>query len=176
MQIPILHVTAGLVLLFLGRRLFWLFVGLLGFLAGITFGAQVFSNQPYWLLWIIAIGCGLVGIFLAFFLQRLAIGIAGFLAGGFCVATVVQAMGWSLDPIFSYLIGGVLGAILLSMVFDWALIFFSSVTGALLVTKSIPIQPSILWLVFLALVIVGIFFQARFLPPAAIKRKEERND
>jgi hypothetical protein len=169
MQYSLFRIFAGLLLLFLGRRLFWLFVGLLGFLAGFSFGARFFTQQTDWALLLIAFGCGLIGIFLALFLQRLAVAIAGFLAGGLFATTFVEVLGWNAAPFLPYLIGGVLGAILLSVLFDWALIFLSSVTGAMLLARSLPAEPFITMIAFVVLTLIGIFVQARFLSPARLR-------
>ena len=41
----VIRVISGLALLTLGRRLFWLFVGLIGFAVGIALAGQVFPSQ-----------------------------------------------------------------------------------------------------------------------------------
>src|SRR6187200_2140589 len=76
MEFPIPTIIAGVVLLFFGRRLFWLFVALIGFIAGMSLATQVLAIHEQWLLLLIAIGCGILGALIALFLQRLAIGIA----------------------------------------------------------------------------------------------------
>src|SRR5688500_12103206 len=62
---PIFQILGGILLIIFGRRLFWLFVGLLGFFAGFTFASRFFSNQQEWVTLLIAVGCGLIGILLA---------------------------------------------------------------------------------------------------------------
>jgi len=167
------RIVSGLLLLFLGRRLFWLFVGLLGFISGMTFAARLFSGQPGWLLLVIALVCGLIGIYLALFLQQLAIAIAGFLAGAFFATTMMEAVSWSVAPLIPALIGGVIGAILLLVLFDWGLIFLSSVTGAILIARSLPLEQPFAALAFFVLLLVGIIFQARLLQPARVPRKAQ---
>jgi len=171
MQWSLFRIVSGLLLLFLGRRLFWLFVGLLGFISGMTVAARLFSDQPGWLLLVIALGCGLIGIYLALFLQQLAIAIAGFLAGAFFATTLMEAVSWSVAPLIPALIGGVIGAILLLVLFDWALIFLSSVTGAILIARSLTLEQPFAVIAFFVLLLVGIVFQARLLPPARVHRK-----
>lgn len=171
MELQLFRVLAGVLLLLFGRRLFWLFIGLLGFLAGITFATQFFSGQPSWMTLLIAVVCGLIGILLAVFLQKLAIAIGGFLAGGLFTQSFVQAIGWNIAPLLPFVIGGILGAILLSIMFDWALIFLSSITGAILVSRALPIEPSLNLIAFVVLLIIGIFVQARYLAPPTADRK-----
>lgn len=173
MQWPLFRIVSGLLLLFLGRRLFWLFVGLLGFISGMTFAARFFFNQPERFLLLIAFGCGLIGVVLALFLQKLAIAIAGFLAGAFFATTLMEAVSWSVAPLIPALIGGVIGAILLSVLFDWALVFLSSATGAILIARSLPLEQPFSALAFVVLLILGIIFQARLLSPA--RTRSSRN-
>jgi hypothetical protein len=62
--------------------------------------------------------------------------------------------------------GAVVGALLFLVLFKWALIFFSSVVGAHLIAhalKMLEIDRGIRFVIFLVLVVVGVFFQAR--PP-----------
>ena len=168
---PVFQILSGVVLLLFGRRLFWLFVGLLGFFAGFSLAARYFAEQPAWLSLLIAIACGLIGILIALFLQRVAIAIAGFLAGGMFATNVLEITGWNLDPAIAYIIVGILGAILFSVLFEWALIFFSSLTGAMLITRSITLQPSIETGLIILLVVVGIVVQSRIRPRTVITKE-----
>ena len=161
---PVLQILAGVLLVLLGRRLFWLFVGLLGFFAGFSLAARYFAEQPAWMTLLIALACGLIGILIAIFLQRVAIAIAGFLAGGMFATNILEITGWQLDPTIAYIIAGILGAVLLSVLFEWALIFFSSLTGAMLITRSITLQPSIETGLIILLVVIGIVIQSRIRP------------
>lgn len=130
-----------------------------------TFGAQFFAGQPDWVFLLIAFVCGLIGIFLAIFLQRLAIAVAGFLAGALFATNFVAWVGLSIPPLFPILLGGILGAILLSVMFDWALIFLSSVTGAIFIVQPLSLEPLLGMLAFVVLVVLGISVQSRILRP-----------
>jgi hypothetical protein len=78
----LLVLLAGIALLLAGRRLFWLFVGVVGFFAGLRFALQVLGPRAD-LRWIVALAAGLLGIVLAIALQRLAVALAGFFVGGY---------------------------------------------------------------------------------------------
>jgi len=162
MEYSVASIIAGLLLLFFGRRLFWLFVALIGFGAGMMISSELFSVQDQLMVLVIGIVCGLVGALLAIFLQRLAIGIAGFLVGAMIGVAVAKFLGFNLYFMIPGIIGGFLGALLLSWLFDWALIFFSSVAGASLIIRSIPLQASYVVPALIVLIIVGVFVQARF--------------
>jgi Domain of unknown function (DUF4203) len=171
MPASIIRILAGLLLLLLGRRLFWLFVGLVGFIAGYTFAQKFLTLSSQLLELLIAVGVGLIGILLAIFLQRLAIAIGGFLAGGLFATSLLEMFKWNVSPPVLFAIGGIVGAILLSMLFDWALIFLSSISGAMLISRALPLEQWMFTFVFVILVVVGILVQTRLFPAATVHRR-----
>src|SRR3989440_11207642 len=82
LPIPILSVLIGAIILFFGRKLFWLCVAAVGFAAGVEFAPHLMHEPTPVLQLSIAIVFGFVGALLALFLQKIAIAVAGFLAGG----------------------------------------------------------------------------------------------
>ena len=157
------RILAGVILLIAGRRLFWLFVALIGFMAGIRAASHFFPGQPEWMILAIALVAGVVGALLAFFLQWLAIGLAGFSAGAYVVFSLLNLSGRGSSGIdwVLCLAGGILGLILIIVLFDWALIILSSLVGAGLITETVYPNGSVAALLFIGLVIVGIVVQSR---------------
>ena len=167
-QTAIVNLLLGIVLLLLGRRLFWLFVGVAGFLVGMEI-AERFVAGPKGTNLLIAIAAGIPGAVSAIFLQKAAIAIAGFVIGGYITVELLRES--ALFPTalvgrhgiaFSvpYIIGGIIGAVLLFVLFDWALIVLSSLSGASLIVHSVTFQRQALPLLFAVLVVVGILVQA----------------
>lgn len=156
-----LNVLAGLAVLFFGRRLFWLFVGCVGFIAGFEIASDVFQEQPEWLILLIALGVGLLGALASVFLQRVFMVVAGFFAGGYCLSTLAMALQVK-GEVFLWLAfgaGGLLGAILTAALLDPALIILSSLVGATAVSQNVPLDsPAKAPLFFLSLVL-GIAVQ-----------------
>lgn len=105
---------------------------------------------------------GLAGVLLALFFQKLAIVLGGFAAGGTIGAHLAVLMGFTPVPVIQIL-GGVVGAILLYIFFDWALIALSSVVGSTLVVQSLPWNPPAETVLYLVLIAAGIWFQAAWL-------------
>jgi Domain of unknown function (DUF4203) len=167
-SIPILSVAIGAVVLLFGRKLFWLCVAALGFGAGVTLASHIVSEPSPLLQLTFAILLGFIGALLALFLQKLAIGLVGFIAGGrFAVGMVATFVAqYASHYWLIFIIGGLIGTILLLMLFDWALIFVSSLIGAHLVTNAISLPPTGGVLLFSALVVFGILVQA-----ATIRRR-----
>jgi len=161
-SVPIISILMGCALLFFGRRLFWLFVAALGFAIGLELAPYLSHNPPLWLSLLLSIALGLVGALLAIMLQKLAIGIAGFLVGGRVAVAVAAALwvNYAQYSVITFVIGGILGAILLLALFDWALIAFSAIEGARLITGSVHLPSTGATVLAVALAVFGFFVQA----------------
>jgi hypothetical protein len=164
----IVNILLGIVLLFLGRRLFWFFAGVAGFLVGMNLAEQ-FVVGPQGTKLLIAIIAGIIGAVIAIYLRKVAVAIAGFIIGGYITVELLREFAL-FPPAFvgahtagfsiPYIIGGIIGAVLLFMLFDWALIILSSLSGASLIVHSVTLQGISSQLLFVLLVIVGILVQA----------------
>ena len=159
----LLHILVGLGLLTLGRKLFWLFVGCVGFIAGFTYVHHVWGAPSDLVILLIALVIGVIGALLALFLQGVAIGLAGFIAGGYSALTVMDLFGLGGGQLswLLYVIAGIIGVILVFMIFDWALIVLSSLTGAALIVQVAEFSSRVELVIFFVLMILGVLFQAR---------------
>ena len=161
-SIPILSAVIGTVVLLFGRKLFWLCVAAIGFAAGVTLASHIVSEPTALVQLTFAILLGFVGALLALLLQKLAIGLAGFVAGGRLAVGLVATflVQYASHYWLTFIIGGLIGTVLLLMLFNWALIFVSSLIGAHLITSAISLPPTGEVLLFTALVLLGILIQA----------------
>ena len=167
MQQPALltvSIFIGVLVLLFGRRLFWLFVAAIGFWIGFELTPHLMQQPPPWLALVVAMIFGLVGAVLAFVLQKVAIGIAGFLVGGYVATAILSAFVTTYAQYdgIAFVIGGVLGAILMLVLFDWALILFSSLAGAELIASNLHLPAAGTTILFVALTIAGVVAQAAF--------------
>jgi hypothetical protein len=157
----LLRILAGIGLLVMGRRLFLLFVGLIGFITGIHLASRFFPGQPEWMIIAIGLMAGVLGALLALLLQWMAVGLAGFLAGGYIVVSLLEMLGFGTQMDWlPFLIGGILGTILTIFLFDWALIILSSLVGAGLITETFHVDHWVKTLLFIVLLIAGIVVQS----------------
>ncbi len=165
LSVPIISVVVGAAILLFGRKLFWLFVAALGFAVGLEIAAYFMKEPPQWLMLLIALGCGVIGALLAILLQKIAIAVAGFIAGG--------RIAWALAATFfvehahyrgiTFVVGGIVGALLLLALFDWVLILLSSVEGAHLIGNGITLPDKGAMILFIALAVVGLIVQGSML-------------
>jgi hypothetical protein len=165
MQSHILEFVVGAVMLFLGRKLFWAFVAVIGFLSGVQLASQFFPTESRVVVLTIAIATGLLGAILAIFLQHVVVIFAGFLAGGHLVIRFLSSLNWQSNQYFwlFFLLGGILGAILALMLLDWALIILSSLVGATLISQVLPLGPPENTLSFIVLAALGILVQSQLI-------------
>ena len=160
--LPVISVLLGVALLLFGRKLFWLFVAALGFAIGLQLAPHLSQNPPVWLSLLLSLGLGLAGILLALLLQKLAIALGGFLAGG-SIAVALAAAFLTNSAHYSaitFVIGGIIGALLLVALFDWALIVFSAIEGARLITGSLHLPSTGTTIILVVLALFGIIVQA----------------
>jgi hypothetical protein len=153
-------------------------VGIMGFLVGLFLTINVLE-WPAWLKLLIGLGVGLVFALLAVFIQKPMAALFGFFAFGITATLVGLAFGaergttayWTI-----FILGGILGAILVFALFEWALIIGTSLLGAGSVTNGLaglmdfPATGLPALILFLILVVVGITYQSRFMAP----RKKEK--
>ncbi|MCI0399644.1 MAG: hypothetical protein L0332_28880 [Chloroflexi bacterium] len=168
----IVRALVGTAVLLLGRHLFWLFVAVAGFLLGWNAATEFLpANQPDWVVILVAVVVGLIGAVLAVFLQAVAVGVAGFVVGGYILLGLLDFAGFEAGNLtwLAFLVGGIIGAVLVLAVFDWALIFLSSLIGANLIVETLALESPLRIVVFLVLVLVGIAVQA-----ATLRRYPER--
>jgi len=159
-------VLVGVILLLFGRRLYWVFVAGIGFLTGLSLAPDLFPGQPEWVILLAALVAAIVGAVIALVAQKITIGLIGFVAGGGIGLLLLRKMGlvgegtgWVV-----YLIAGVVGLVLMLVLFDWALILLSSLAGANLIVTGVSARvhlPQETWfLALIALALVGVVVQA----------------
>jgi len=158
-MVTILQVAAGLALLILGRRLFWLSLAALGFVAGMTYASDFLPGQSEGTALLIGLVAGVIGALLAIFLQKIAIGAAGFLAGGYLALGLFRLVVAEPSAI-AFVIGGVVGLILIYPLFDWGLIILSSLAGALILVQTLDAAQAVSAIVFGVAFVFGLIIQS----------------
>lgn len=160
----IIRILTGLTLLLLGRKLYWLFIAVLGFIAGFILAEALFPEISTWLLILIGLIIGSVCALLAVFVNQLAVALAGFLGGGMLAVQLIDFFDLSSAGYWIlFLIGGIIGIILAALLFDWALIILSSLAGAFLIGSVWQDTSPWVNILILMLFLVGMLIQASLL-------------
>ena len=157
---PWLWVVAGVLLLLLGRRLYTALLGLVGFFVVYGVPEDVLA-LPDDMRLPVAVGVGVLAALLAFIVRKFAVALAGALlgAGGALWAIGISGVEW--DPLWwiAVAVAAALGAWLLRVVFDTALIVVSSFVGALLIVAAIGLEGTPAHVAVAVLIVVGVAFQ-----------------
>jgi hypothetical protein len=170
MAAPIVAIILGAIELLFGRRLFWLFVAIAGFLIGYFLAPAVFHSMTGLVRVLVGIGIGIVFGLLAIFFTRFMVAVAGFFIFGPAVVVLIRDLGANAPDgstlyWVAYGVGGVIGFILLWAFFDWALIVLTSLAGAGGIVQGIRALTTLspLWqiILFAVLAVIGVVVQAR---------------
>jgi len=175
MVLWIVKLALGLAFVLFGRRLFWLFVGGTGFVVALALASQTLVALPTAEIVLISLGAGLLGALLAVLVQKVAIAVAGFLASGYIVLGLAGMAGVTRSPFdwAVFVVGGILGMLLILSVFEWALVILSSLIGAVLIVQTIGMTSLTAYLIILVVTFVGIFIQAGELTDEARRAKDQ---
>ena len=172
-SLPIASALIGVFVLLCGRKIFWICVAAIGFAAGVELAPHLVSQPTPLMQLSLALVLGFIGALLAMFLQKLAIGLAGFAIGGRLAVGLATA--FLVDSANGYwitfLIGGLIGAILLLSLFDWAIILLSALLGAHLIVGAFVLPQTGATILFVALTIIGIIVQS-----ATLRRRGASTD
>lgn len=157
------NVILGLILLLFGRKLFWLFVAIAGFLGGMELARVFLVDQARWILVVVALGAGLLGALLAILVERVAFAFAGFFAGAYLGFLLAQSLGAAGASTVLFFVGGVIGAVFAALIMDPAIIFLSCLVGAGAVVGELGLGEGMSAAVYFALVIAGVLVQGRLM-------------
>lgn len=163
----------GLALLLAGRRIFWLAVGVVGFLFAYDLAHRYLGVGGHGLDLLVGLLAGIAGIVLAIFLQKVAVGLAGFLIGGYVALDLLggDPPVLSTTEVVVFFLAGLVCAVLALWLFETALILLSSLAGAALVAQAARLDPSSSILALFLLVVVGVAVQTGIGP----KRRRRRH-
>jgi len=156
------RIIVGGILLTLGRKIFWFFVGGIGFFIAYDLALRFLRDQPNWIAILLAIGVGVLGALLAIFLKNAAIWLVGLLGGGYFALSALALfglnqgiMGW-----IGFIVGGIIGSILVGLFFDWALIIISSLGGAAMIAQALHfLGTPLTQVIFFGLFVLGLVVQ-----------------
>jgi divalent metal cation (Fe/Co/Zn/Cd) transporter len=91
--------------------------------------------------------------------------LAGFVAGGYIISSLIRLFQFNIpvNPQVIFLLCGLIGAALVTSLFDWAVIALSSISGAALVADNLRLSLQNATVLILVLVVFGIAVQAGWL-------------
>ena len=148
----------GAILLFLGHELNFLFGGGMAALIAIRLTPLLPPQWPVWSDTAFILGMGVLAATLILINERAGYFLSGFLAGGFFLAEY-YAPNVLFIPLLPFVVGGVIGALILGIFTEWALIIISATVGVLYVTDLFTLSPTAETLIGAGLFIIGALTQ-----------------
>lgn len=154
-----IEILIGLGLMTLGRKLFWVFVGGAGFAAGVWLTQTFSPGQPQNMVLIAGAVGAVAGIALTKFVKSIAINVGGFLGGGVIGLGLAHMIGPAVPEWLAFIVMGILSVVLLKMAFETALLLISSIAGAMLIARNLPLSEPLRVVAVVVLSVAGILIQ-----------------
>lgn len=155
-------IVIGLVLLFLGRRFFWMAAGLVGFLFGYNMLQHFFGI--WWLNLLVGLILGGILGWLAVRFVKIVSFFVGALAGAVLLPLLLGFLGVEFNWLVMVLVGALAGLLAISLAFSWGLIIITALMGSSIVSQNVAdifkLDQGVKSIVGVILLILGIIIQA----------------
>lgn len=148
----------GVIILFLGRELNFLFAGGMATFIAFRLTPKLPSAWPAWADYAFIIGLALLAAVIVIVNERAGYFLSGFLAGGYALIEYFEPGVLTL-PLLPFMIGGVIGSLIIGLLTEWALIIVSSLIGAIYATTLLQLNPTAETLVAGGLFVIGALTQ-----------------
>ena len=154
----IARAVIGGILLFLGRELNFLFAAAMAALIGFRLTPILPAQWPGYYDYIFIGLLAVIAAVVPLINERVGYFFSGFLAGGYFLVEYF-APGALTIPLLPFLVGGVIGSVILGVFTEWAMIIVSCLIGAYYVTNMFTLSPIAEILVGAGLFIIGALTQ-----------------
>ena len=155
---PILRGVIAGILLFLGRELNFLFAAAMAAFIGFRLTPLLPSHWPGWADYAFMGVLAVLAAAITLSNERFGYFFSGFLAGGYFLIEYFEP-GALTVPWLLFLIGGVIGSLILGIFTEWALMIVSCLIGAYYVTTLFRLSPTAEILVASGLFLIGALTQ-----------------
>jgi len=148
----------GGIILFLGRELNFLFAGGMAALIGFRLTPKLPAAWPGWSDSAFIAGLAILAASIVITNERVGFFLSGFLSGGYLLIEYFEPGVLTL-PILPFVVGGVIGSLIIGVFTEWALIIVTSLIGAIYATTLFQLSPTAEILVAGGLFIIGALVQ-----------------
>jgi len=157
----------GIVFLFLGREVNFLFAGGMASLIAYRMSPHLPAAWPTWEVFAVILGVGLIAAATPLINERFGYVVSGILGGGYFMSEYF-APGVATLPILPFIVGAFIGGVVMGIFTEWALMIISSMVGAYFVTNFFILSPD------MAMVLTGGLFLAGALTQVIIRRMQQK--
>lgn len=138
MDLVAIRGAAGVIILFLGRELSFLFAGTMAAFIGTRLTYLLPTAWPSWSEPAFLAALAVIAAVLTFLDKKISYYITGFLVGGF-ILSEIYAPGVLTIPVLPFFVGSVLGAIFIGLLGEWGMILVSCLIGTYLIYSVLPL-------------------------------------
>lgn len=146
------------ILLFLGRELNFLLAASMAALIGLRLTPLLPTQWPGWSHYAFMGVLALIAAVVTLVYRRIGYFLSGFLVGAYSLVEYYEPGVLTL-PILPFLVGGVIGSLIIGIFTEWALMLVSCLVGAYYVTNLFTLSPTAEILVGSGLFIIGAVTQ-----------------
>lgn len=154
----VLRGVIGGVMLFLGREFNFLFAAGMAALIALRLTPRLPAQLPPWVDYAFMIVMAILAAAITIAKERLGYFVSGFLVGGLFLVEYYEP-GLLTLPLLPFLVGGAIGAIVIGVFTEWALMLISCLVGAYYLTTLFILSPNAEMLVGAGLFIIGALTQ-----------------
>jgi len=158
MSLSLIRGAAGVMILLLGRELSFLFSAAMAAFLGFRLTPLLPSAWPAWSDTAFVVTLGLIGAVLTLINARVGFYDSGFLIGGY-VFSEIYAPNSLVIPLLPFIVGSVLGAVIIGLFTEWAMIIVSSFIGTYIIYGSLPMVGTAKTLASAGIFLVGALVQ-----------------
>lgn len=154
----VMRAVIGAVFLFFGRELNFFFAAALAALIGLRLTPLLPPQWPAWSDYAFMLGLALIAAAISLLNERVGYFLSGFLVGSYFLVEFYEPGVLTL-PLLPFIVGGVIGCIVIGVFTQWALMIVSCLVGAYFLTGLFNLSPTAELLVGGGLFVVGALTQ-----------------
>lgn len=154
----VFRAVIGGVFLFLGRELNFFFAAAMAALIGLRLTPFLPQEWPGWSDYVFMTSLAVAAAAIVIARERIGYFISGFLVGSYFLVEYYEPGVLTL-PLLPFLVGGMIGAIIIGIFTEWALMVVSCLVGAYFLTDMFVLSPTAELLVGSGLFIIGALTQ-----------------
>ncbi|HSO11417.1 MAG TPA: hypothetical protein VLT51_03505 [Anaerolineales bacterium] len=158
MNLIALRGVAGAAILFLGRELSFLFAAVMAAFIGIRLIPFLPASWPGWADLAFLVAVAVLGAVLTVIDKRAGYYVCGFLIGGF-IFNEIYAPNSLVIPILPFVVGSVLGSVIIGIFGEWAMIIVACLIGTYLIYGVLPLHGTAKTLASAGIFVVGALAQ-----------------
>jgi uncharacterized membrane protein YjgN (DUF898 family) len=158
MNVLAIRGAMGVIILLLGRDLSFLFSAAMAAFLGMRLTFLLPPFLPAWADTALILSLAILGAILTVINKDTGFYVCGFLIGGFAFSEYF-APGASTLPLLPFIVGSVLGAVIIGLLGEWAMIVVACLIGSYLIYGVLPLQGTARTLAIAGIFVVGALVQ-----------------